>query len=81
MIVFPLPISFGLKWASAFTTAYSRRWGERGGRLAGTILRNVLGIPVWDLRLLLAFLEPSPPLSYPCADYTFHPPPATSLVV
>ena len=30
----PLLTGFVLAGASAFTTNYSRRWGERGGRVA-----------------------------------------------
>jgi protein-S-isoprenylcysteine O-methyltransferase Ste14 len=65
MFIVPLLIGFGLNWASAFTAAYSRRWGESGGRLASAILRNVLGIPVWVVGLVLALQEPSPPLFQP----------------
>jgi hypothetical protein len=31
----PMLIGFALAGASAFTAVYSRRWGERGGRLYG----------------------------------------------
>jgi protein-S-isoprenylcysteine O-methyltransferase Ste14 len=50
---------FTLNAASAFTAAYSRRWGERGGRWASFILRNILGIPVWAMGLGLAVQTPS----------------------
>jgi len=55
----PLLLGFGINAASAFTTVYSRWWGERVGRLATVLLRNVLGIPVWVLGLLLAVGAPS----------------------
>ena len=40
-----LLVGFVLARASAFTAAYSQRWGERGSRVATLILRNFLGIP------------------------------------
>lgn len=52
----PLLTGFVLAGASAFTAAYSRRWGERGGRLATSLLRNVLGIPLYFYGLVLAWL-------------------------
>ena len=63
----PLLLGFTSNAASAFTAAYSRRWGERGGRVASLILRNVLGIPVWALGLVLAVRAPSRPLVRPGA--------------
>lgn len=51
----PLLTGFILAGASAFTTTYSRRWGERGGRVATSLLRNVLGIPLYFYGLVLAW--------------------------
>lgn len=51
----PLLLGFLLAGASAFTTAWSRRWGERGGRLATHLLRNMLGIPLYMVGLVLAW--------------------------
>src|SRR3989304_2719198 len=45
--LFPLVLGFLLGGASAFTAAFSRRWGERRGQMATMILRNALGIPLW----------------------------------
>lgn len=56
----PLLTGFVLAGASAFTAAYSRRWGERGGRLAASLLRNVLGIPLYFYGLVLAWRAGSP---------------------
>ncbi len=56
---------FALVGASAFTSAYSRRWGEKGGQWATIILRNLLGIPLWVTGFVLAWLEPSPFLFNP----------------
>jgi protein-S-isoprenylcysteine O-methyltransferase Ste14 len=50
----PLLVGFALNWASAFTHFYSERWGDRRGRLASFVLRNILGIPVWVYGLALA---------------------------
>ena len=56
----PLLLGFSFNSASAFTTFYSRRFGERGGRLASIILRDVTGIPVWSIGFALAILADSP---------------------
>ena len=55
----PLLIGFGLNSASAFTTAFSGRWGARAGQLAGALLRNVLGIPMWVIGVALAVQAPA----------------------
>jgi protein-S-isoprenylcysteine O-methyltransferase Ste14 len=55
----PLLLGFTFNVASAFTTAWSERWGERRGRLVTATLRNVLGIPVWTIGLVLAVRTPS----------------------
>lgn len=60
LFLIPLILGFVLNGASAFTAAYSRRWGERGGKLVTFILRNVLGIPLWYVGLILAWLAPAP---------------------
>ena len=57
----PLTLGFVLAGASAFTAAYSRRWGEAGGRIATSILRNLLGIPLWLLGFFLAWIQPAAP--------------------
>lgn len=51
---------FALVGASAFTAAYSRWWGEKGGQWATIILRNLVGIPFWITGFVLAWIEPSP---------------------
>ena len=70
VFLIPLLLGFALNWASAFTAAYSRRWGARGGQLATLLLRNVLGIPLWAVGLGLAMRTPSPMLfaSSPAID-------------
>lgn len=60
-----LIIGFALVGASAFTSAYSRQWGEKGGQLATIILRNLLGIPLWGAGFVLSWLGPSPLLFNP----------------
>jgi hypothetical protein len=55
----PLILGFVLAGTSAFTAAYSRWWGEAGGRIATSILRNLLGIPLWLLGFFLAWVEPA----------------------
>lgn len=61
----PLLLGFALSGASAFTAAYSRRWGQRGGQLVSLILRVFLGIPLWVGGLGLAVRAPSLPLLDP----------------
>ena len=58
----PLVLGFAANVASAFTTEWSRRWGERRGRQVTAVLRNVLGIPVWVIGLGIAIHTPSPTL-------------------
>jgi protein-S-isoprenylcysteine O-methyltransferase Ste14 len=55
----PLLLGFSFNLASAFTTAFSRKWGERNGSIVTIILRDVLGIPVWAIGFGLAFVTPS----------------------
>jgi len=57
-----LLVGFALNSASAFTSAFSRRWGSHRGQLVTFVLRNILGIPVWVIGLGLAVRTPSPPL-------------------
>lgn len=61
----PLLLGFALAGASAFTAAYSRWWGERGGKWATSVLRNFLGIPLWMIGLMIAWLETAPFLFVP----------------
>jgi protein-S-isoprenylcysteine O-methyltransferase Ste14 len=62
LFLVPLVLGFGLNAASAFTAAYSRRWGPARGQWVSAILRNVVGIPVWALGLALAVRAPGDPL-------------------
>lgn len=62
LFLIPLLFGFALAGASAFTAAYSRWWGERDGKIATAILRNLLGIPLWYIGVVLAWLQPAPPL-------------------
>jgi protein-S-isoprenylcysteine O-methyltransferase Ste14 len=56
----PLVLGFAIVAASAFTTAFSHRWGERRGQQITFVVRNVLGIPVWVIGLGLAIRTHSP---------------------
>ncbi len=58
----PLVFGFGCNLGSAFTTKFSRRWGERRGSLVTVILRDVLGIPVWAIGFVLAARSSLPTL-------------------
>lgn len=49
LFLIPLLVGFIINSASTFTSFYSNHLGERGGRLASIILRDVLGIPVWAI--------------------------------
>ena len=59
MFLLPLLLGFAFFSASAFTAAFSRRWGESHGQLASLVLRDVLGMPLWVAGLVLAALTPS----------------------
>ncbi|MBZ5534728.1 MAG: hypothetical protein LAO31_02140 [Acidobacteriia bacterium] len=63
----PLLLGFTFDSASAFTAAFSRRWGEERGQWATFVLRNVLGVPLWVVGLGLAVRSPSPMLFVPPA--------------
>jgi len=65
LFLIPLLAGFVFNWASAFTDLYSRRFGDRGGRLVSFVTRNILGIPVWVVGLILAFRVSAPPLYVP----------------
>jgi protein-S-isoprenylcysteine O-methyltransferase Ste14 len=54
IFLIPLLLGFAFNLASAFTAAYSARLGERRGQLVSALLRDMLGIPVWALGLVLA---------------------------
>ena len=56
----PLLLGFALGGASAFTAAFSRLWGERGGRMATMVLRNLLAIPLWLFGFVLAWRTAAP---------------------
>ena len=61
----PLLAGFTLAGASAFTAAFSRWWGERTGKLLTSVLRNLLGIPLYFVGLVLAWRAPLPALFEP----------------
>jgi protein-S-isoprenylcysteine O-methyltransferase Ste14 len=61
-VLVTLLLGFTFNSASAFTAAFSRRWGARRGQWATFVLRNVLGIPLWVIGLGLAVRSPSPAL-------------------
>jgi len=65
IFVIPLLLGFVLCGASSFTTAYSQRWGERGGQLATSVLRNGLGIPLWLFGFIWAWRVAAPLLFKP----------------
>ncbi len=59
MFLIPLVLGFVFNSLSAFTTWFCRHFGERHGRRATFILRNVVGIPMWTVGLALAVRTPS----------------------
>jgi len=60
LFLIPLLLGFALGGASAFTATYSRWWGERSGALVTSILRNFLGIPLWLVGFLIAWVQHAP---------------------
>ena len=65
LFLIPLLAGFVFNWASAFTDFYSRRFGDRRGRLVTFVTRNILGIPVWVIGLVMAFRAAAPPFFVP----------------
>ncbi len=55
----PLLLGFVFAGASAFTSVYSRWWGEHATKWAASILRNFLGIPLWLISFIMAWLQPA----------------------
>jgi len=62
VMLITLLVGFTCNSASAFTAAFSRRWGARRGSWLTFVLRNILGIPLWVVGLGLAVRSPSPAL-------------------
>jgi protein-S-isoprenylcysteine O-methyltransferase Ste14 len=65
LFLIPLLLGFAANVASAFTSAWSRRLGDRWGAVVTIALRGMLGIPVWAFGLALAFRTPSAELFPP----------------
>jgi protein-S-isoprenylcysteine O-methyltransferase Ste14 len=59
LFLIPLFLSFIFNLASAFTAAYSRHLGARGGQLVSAVLRNVLGLPLLGVAFVLAARLPA----------------------
>ncbi len=55
----PLLLGFVFNSASAFTTFFSHRFGERRGQVICILLRDVLGIPLWAIGYVMAARTPS----------------------
>ena len=55
----PLIAGFCSHLASACTSAFSRKWGNRIGTFISIILRDVTGIPLWAFGFFLAVKESS----------------------
>lgn len=62
VFLIPLLLGFIFDSASAFTAAFSRRWGAQRGQWATLVLRNVFGVPLWVIGLGMAVRSPSPVL-------------------
>ncbi len=60
LFLIPLLAGFAFAGASAFTAVYSRWWGEGGSQWATSVLRNFLGIPLWLIGFIMAWLQPAP---------------------
>lgn len=58
----PLLLAFLCCIASAFTAAYSRTLGRRGGQILSMVLRDVLGLPLMGWAFVLAARRPAPRL-------------------
>ncbi len=64
MYIFLIPLIFGFacNLGSAFTGAFSKKWGDKRGSLITFVLRDILGIPVWAIGFILAAQYESPAL-------------------
>ena len=60
LFLLPLLLGFLFNSASAFTTYYSHKFGEKAGRLVSMVLRDVVGIPMWAIGYVLATRVNSP---------------------
>jgi protein-S-isoprenylcysteine O-methyltransferase Ste14 len=60
-----LLIGFASNLLSAFTSAFSLKWGRRAGRVLTVLLRDISGIPVWATGFAVAASIASPPLIEP----------------
>ena len=56
----PLVLGFTFNLLSAFTAAFSRKWGDRRGSIMTVLFRDILGIPVWAIGFCLAALASAP---------------------
>ena len=65
LFLIPLLLGFALGGASAFTATYCRWRGERGGAVVTSVLRNFLGIPLWLVGYILAWVQPASLLFIP----------------
>ena len=70
LFIIPMLVGFIFAGASAFTSAYSRRFGERGGQIVTAVLRNMFGITLWVIGYLWAWAIPSPWVFRPAAFLT-----------
>jgi protein-S-isoprenylcysteine O-methyltransferase Ste14 len=67
----PLVLGFTFNLLSAFTAAFSRKWGDRLGSNLTVLFRDILGIPVWAIGFCLAALAD--------ARYLFEPTPGVEI--
>lgn len=55
----PLILGFTSNVASAFTSAFSDKWGKTNGTLITILLRDIFGIPLWAIGFVMAISESS----------------------
>jgi protein-S-isoprenylcysteine O-methyltransferase Ste14 len=70
LFLIPLILGFVFAGAASFTAAYSRRFGERGGRAMTAVLRNVFGAPLMAIGYVWAWVTPSPSVFLPATFLT-----------
>jgi protein-S-isoprenylcysteine O-methyltransferase Ste14 len=61
----PLLSGFISNLASAFTSYYSEKWGEKTGTFVTILLRDIFGIPVWAFGFVMAIKESGKIFFYP----------------
>jgi protein-S-isoprenylcysteine O-methyltransferase Ste14 len=64
IFLIPLVIGFAFHIASSFTSDYSEKYGAKAGTFITILFRDILGIPVWAIGILIAVRDSGELLYY-----------------